>query len=84
MLRMTKDGETTVPSSEEYARQLETEGWTYLTEGLVQPKPLPSDFPMREELAALGITTTTQVEHFLVQFSGVKLSLLRKALGKVD
>lgn len=82
MIRMTRDGEITVPSSEEYAKQLEAEGWTYLAEP-VEPVALPEDFPMRAELATLGVTNTTQLDKFLDDFDG-KMSAMKKARGKLD
>lgn len=82
MLRMTKDGETTVPSSEEYAKQLEAQGWTYVADP-VEPKPLPEDFPMRAELTTLGVTNTTQLDKFMDDFDG-KMSQIKRARGKLD
>lgn len=82
MNKLYKDGEETMPSSEEYAATLRAQGWSdeppkTLPKEEVLPtekgEALPADFPHRDRLIAAGVTTVEQAN---ILFRGMTARML--------
>lgn len=76
--KMYKDGEETMPSSEEYMRRLFSEGWSVVPP-IPPPDPnaLPADLPLR---SLFGGLTLPQVRELVKRLNPKMLDKIKEAL----
>lgn len=76
--KMYKNGEETMPSSEEYMERLFSEGWS-IVPPVPPPDPnaLPDDLPLRDLLGGL---TLPQVKELFKRLNSKMLDKIKEAL----